>query len=81
MDDASDAWPTLRADENPPKPQLTCVTILNKVEDKITMSITIKDNTYIHGDPTVLWEQEEVQIIITKKGIQYSIIESFSYRC
>lgn len=69
MDDASDAWPTLRADENPPKPQLTCVTILNKVEDKITMPIPIKDITYIHGKQTCKVEE----------NLPFAIIGKFSY--
>ncbi|WMV25334.1 hypothetical protein MTR67_018719 [Solanum verrucosum] len=75
----SDRWPTLHAGEPPPKPPLNCATTSNKVEDKITMPIPIKDITYIHGNPTVLWEEEEVQIMIIKEELQYAITENFSY--
>ncbi|KAG5610686.1 hypothetical protein H5410_021967 [Solanum commersonii] len=56
---SSNRWPTLHADEPPPKPPLNYATNFNKVEDKITMPIPFKDITSIHGDPTVLWEEEE----------------------
>ncbi|KAG5610643.1 hypothetical protein H5410_021924 [Solanum commersonii] len=59
----------LHADEPPPKPPLNYATNFNKVEDKITMPIPIKDINSIHGDPTVLWEEEEVQIMIIKRDL------------
>ncbi|KAG5610731.1 hypothetical protein H5410_022012, partial [Solanum commersonii] len=75
----SDRWPTLHAGVPRPKPPLNSATTFNKVEDKITMPIPIKDITYIHGNPTVLWEEEEVQIMIIKEELQYAITEIFSY--
>uniref|UniRef100_M1DBB8 Uncharacterized protein n=1 Tax=Solanum tuberosum TaxID=4113 RepID=M1DBB8_SOLTU len=79
MANASDAWPTLHANEQPPNPPLNYANSLNKVEDKITTHIPIKDINYTHGKPTVLWEEEEVETIIIKENLPFAIIENFSY--
>lgn len=67
MANPSDPWPTLHADEKLPKPPLNYAMTLNAVEDQITTSILIKNITYIHGEPIVFWEEEEVETIIIKK--------------
>jgi len=43
------------------------------------MHIPIKDITYIHGDPTILWKEEEVQVMIIKEELRYAIPANFSY--
>lgn len=56
---ASDSWPTVHVDEQPPKSSLNYAMTSNEIEDKITTSILINDITNIHGEPTALWEEEE----------------------
>jgi len=43
------------------------------------MPIPIKYITYIHGEPTILWEEEEVETIIIKEVLPFAIIGNFSF--
>ncbi|WMV07616.1 hypothetical protein MTR67_001001, partial [Solanum verrucosum] len=40
----------------------------------------IKSLTYFHGEPKIVWEEEEVQQTIINEDLQYAMIGKFSYR-
>ncbi|KAH0636657.1 hypothetical protein KY289_036572 [Solanum tuberosum] len=42
-------------------------------------SIPLKPITYLHGEPQVIWEHEEVNQMIVNENLAYTVIEKFSY--
>ncbi|KAH0716807.1 hypothetical protein KY290_013066 [Solanum tuberosum] len=42
-------------------------------------SLQIKPLTYLHGEPKLVWEEEEVQQMIVNEDLQYAVIGKFSY--
>lgn len=45
---------------------------------KPSNSIPIKDLIYVHGEPTVLWE-EDMDNMIIQEDLQYAVIGKFAY--
>lgn len=41
--------------------------------------IPLKQITYLHGEPRIVWEEEEVSQMIINKDLQYAVIWKFSY--
>ncbi|KAH0742869.1 hypothetical protein KY290_030862 [Solanum tuberosum] len=41
--------------------------------------LPLKPISYLHGEPQVIWEQEEVNQIIINENLEYAVIEKFSY--
>lgn len=41
--------------------------------------IPLKSVTYLHGEPIVLWEQEEVDKMIINENLECAVIGKFSY--
>jgi len=41
--------------------------------------IPLKPITYLHGEPQVIWEQEEVNQMIVNENLEYAVIGKFSY--
>lgn len=41
--------------------------------------ILIRPVTYLHGEPRIVWEEEEVLQMIHKENLQYTVIGKFSY--
>ncbi|KAH0658439.1 hypothetical protein KY289_027187 [Solanum tuberosum] len=37
------------------------------------------DITYVHGEPTVLWDEEEVDNMLIQEDLEFAVIEKFSY--
>ncbi|WMV55048.1 hypothetical protein MTR67_048433 [Solanum verrucosum] len=35
--------------------------------------------SYLHGEPRIIWEEEEVTHMIFKENLQYAVIGKFSY--
>ncbi|KAH0655463.1 hypothetical protein KY285_030345 [Solanum tuberosum] len=42
-------------------------------------TIPLKLVTYLHGEPMVLWDQEEVDQMIINDNLEYAVIGKFSY--
>ncbi|KAG5571022.1 hypothetical protein H5410_060788 [Solanum commersonii] len=42
--------------------------------------IPLKHIAYLHGEPRVVWEEEEVAQMIINEDLQYAVIGKFSYR-
>lgn len=41
--------------------------------------IPMKVITYLHGEPRVVWEEDEVDQMIVNENLQYAMIGMFSY--
>lgn len=41
----------------------------------------MKSITYLHGDPRIIWEEDEVEQMITKENLAFTVIGKFSYGC
>ncbi|KAH0639363.1 hypothetical protein KY285_035949 [Solanum tuberosum] len=41
--------------------------------------IPLKPITYLHGEPQVIWEEEEVEQMIVNENLEYAVIGKFSY--
>ncbi|WMV38004.1 hypothetical protein MTR67_031389 [Solanum verrucosum] len=39
----------------------------------------MKPLTYLHGEPKIVWEEEEIQQMIINEKLQYAAMEKFSY--
>ncbi|WMV45111.1 hypothetical protein MTR67_038496 [Solanum verrucosum] len=52
-----------------------------KLKPKAThvQSIPLKPVTYLHGEPQVIWEQDEVNQMIVNENLEYAVIGKFSY--
>jgi len=52
-----------------------------KLKPKTThfQSIPLKPVTYLHGEPQVIWEQDEVNQMIVNENLEYAVIGKFSY--
>lgn len=35
--------------------------------------------TYLHGEPRIVWEEDEVNQMIINEDLQYAVIRKFSY--
>lgn len=42
-------------------------------------SVPLKPVSYLHGEPRVIWEEEEVEQMIHNENLQYAVIGKFSY--
>ncbi|KAG5570641.1 hypothetical protein H5410_060407 [Solanum commersonii] len=42
--------------------------------------IPLKSIIYLHGEPKIIWEQEEIEQMIVNENIEYVIIGKVSYR-
>lgn len=41
--------------------------------------VPMKPISYLHGEPHVIWEHEEVNQMIVNENLEYAVIEKFSY--
>uniref|UniRef100_M1D9E2 Uncharacterized protein n=1 Tax=Solanum tuberosum TaxID=4113 RepID=M1D9E2_SOLTU len=41
--------------------------------------IPMKQIAYLHGEPRIVWEEEEVEQMIINEDLQYAIVGKFSY--
>uniref|UniRef100_M1BH23 Non-LTR retroelement reverse transcriptase n=1 Tax=Solanum tuberosum TaxID=4113 RepID=M1BH23_SOLTU len=41
--------------------------------------IPLKPITYLHGEPQVIWEQDEVEQMIVNENLEYAVVGKFSY--
>ncbi|WMV49188.1 hypothetical protein MTR67_042573 [Solanum verrucosum] len=62
----------------------TALNFLGALRPDITKStpsipLTLKPVTYLHGEPRVIWYEEEVEQMIIKENLQYAILGKFSY--
>ena len=82
MATANSGWLPFPSGEIPPIPLKASYLKLLNIEVLIeSKPITIKTTTYIHGEPTILWEKEEVNNMIIQEDIQFAIISKLSYGC
>ncbi|KAH0669629.1 hypothetical protein KY285_023796 [Solanum tuberosum] len=44
-----------------------------------TKPLTLKPISYLHGEPRVLWEEEEIETMIIKEKLNFAVIGKFSY--
>ncbi|WMV20831.1 hypothetical protein MTR67_014216 [Solanum verrucosum] len=44
-----------------------------------TKPVTMRPISYLHGEPRIVWEEEEVTQMIYKENLQYAVIGKFSY--
>lgn len=44
-------------------------------------SILLKQVEHLHGEPRIVWEEDEINQMIINKDLQYAVIGNFSYRC
>lgn len=65
-------------ESGPPTLGASYTSLLKQVEEPVK-SVPIKPNTYLHGEPQVIWEQEEVKQMIINENQEYAVIEKFSY--
>ncbi|KAG5575874.1 hypothetical protein H5410_056008 [Solanum commersonii] len=69
MTTSSPAQPPTGAD----LPEIVCPA---SIEPK---PIHLKPVAYLHGEPRVLWEKEEVENMIIKEKLEFAVIRKFSY--
>lgn len=41
--------------------------------------VPMKQITYLHGEPIVIWEEEEISQMIANEQLEYAVIGKFSY--
>ncbi|KAG5601096.1 hypothetical protein H5410_032466 [Solanum commersonii] len=41
--------------------------------------VTMRPISYLHGEPTIIWEEEQVTQMIYKENLQYAVIGKFPY--
>ncbi|KAG5581764.1 hypothetical protein H5410_052391 [Solanum commersonii] len=62
---------------------LPCTILMyaNKVKAKSSqyMSVSMKQVAYLHGEPRIKWEGEEVEQMIINEDLQFAVIGKFSY--
>lgn len=46
-----------------------------------TKLIPLKSITYLHGEPKIIWEEDEVKQMIIKENLAFTIIGKFLYGC
>ncbi|KAG5583448.1 hypothetical protein H5410_054075 [Solanum commersonii] len=46
---------------------------------RIAKPIPMKPIAYLHGEPRIVWEEEEVEHMIIKENLQFKVIGKFSY--
>lgn len=44
-------------------------------------TIPMKPIAYLYGEPTVIWEEEEVEQMIIKENLEFGVVGKFSYGC
>ncbi|KAH0717259.1 hypothetical protein KY285_013290 [Solanum tuberosum] len=44
-----------------------------------TKPVTMRPISYLHGEPRIVWDEEEVTQMIYKENLQYAVIGKFSY--
>lgn len=72
---ASKCW--LHFPGGEPPPALIIPSYLNLLTPEISKPINpipIKDITYVHGEPIVLWEEKEVDNMIVQENLQFAVI-------
>ncbi|KAF3616848.1 hypothetical protein FXO38_34293 [Capsicum annuum] len=83
MATASDGWPLLPSlsGDKPPSAPLnrSYLQSLTPEVSRDTKPIPVKNITYVHGEPTIIWEEEEVNNMIIQEDLQYAVVEKFSY--
>ncbi|KAG5609471.1 hypothetical protein H5410_020752 [Solanum commersonii] len=45
----------------------------------VQQHMQLKPIAYLHGEPKIVWEEEEVEQMIVKKNLQYDVVGKFSY--
>ncbi|XP_060194982.1 uncharacterized protein LOC132624180 [Lycium barbarum] len=62
-------------------PNQTYATTLNPTISTTTYNLTLpmKNITYLHGEPMVVWEEKEIDHMIIKEKLQYAVMGKFSY--
>ncbi|KAH0746415.1 hypothetical protein KY285_008072 [Solanum tuberosum] len=71
--------PTLHILSNTGQPQQPLFANTLKPNKPIHKPIPMKQITYLHGEPRVIWEEDEVDQIIVNEDLQYAVIGKFSY--
>ncbi|WMV59749.1 hypothetical protein MTR67_053134 [Solanum verrucosum] len=66
--------PLKPTDQNKPTYASTLATHVQK-----TKPLPLKAITYLHGEPKIVWDEEEVEQMIINEKLQYAVIEKFSY--
>ncbi|KAG5589354.1 hypothetical protein H5410_039868 [Solanum commersonii] len=46
---------------------------------RINKPIPLKPISYLHGEPRIVWEEEEVKNMIIKENLEFAVIGKFSY--
>ncbi|PHU17446.1 hypothetical protein BC332_13141 [Capsicum chinense] len=60
---------------------ITKPTFANILQSAIipNMQLPLKEISYLHGEPHIIWEEEKVNQMIIKEDLQYAVIDKFSY--
>ncbi|KAF3628036.1 hypothetical protein FXO38_03314 [Capsicum annuum] len=60
---------------------LTYANVINKdsATNIISSSYNLNRIAYLHGEPRIVWEEEEINQMIIKEDLQYAVIGKFSY--
>uniref|UniRef100_M1DWF8 DUF4283 domain-containing protein n=1 Tax=Solanum tuberosum TaxID=4113 RepID=M1DWF8_SOLTU len=66
--------PTMFNDHNKPTYANTLVTQAQK-----SKPLPLKPITCLHGEPKIVWEEEEVEQMIINEKLQYAVVGKFSY--
>lgn len=59
-------------------PQVSYANLLKQPKEPLR-KVPIKPISYLHGEPQVIWEQEEVDQMIVRENLEYAVIGKFSY--
>ncbi|KAH0669464.1 hypothetical protein KY285_023626 [Solanum tuberosum] len=46
---------------------------------RIAKPIPLKPISYLHEEPRIVWEEEEVEHMIIKENLEFAVIGKFSY--
>lgn len=56
-----------------------CFVDLLKPPPSITKFVPMKPVEFLHGEPHIVWEKEEINQMIINKNLQFVVIDKFSY--
>lgn len=62
----------------PPIPAMTYATLPKQQKDPVK-TVPIKPITYLHSEPQVIWDKDEVKQMIINEDLEYAMIGKFSY--
>lgn len=44
-----------------------------------TKTVLMKPISYLHGEPQIIWEQDEVEQLVINESLEHTVIGKFSY--